>query len=83
MTPQQVKLHKLEPYNTPFDLSLPVESIFNAVNDLMEPSEQAGILMTADQSVNLAYVIFVRQPIPLQEICAWHKNLLLTKLGLT
>ena len=63
ITPQQVKLRELELYNIPFDLLLPVDSIFNAVDDLMELSEHAGIPMTPDQSVNLGYVIFARQPI--------------------
>ena len=63
ITPHQVKFCELEIYNMPFDLSLPVDSIFNAVDDLTELSYQAGIPMTADQSVNLAYVIFSCQPI--------------------
>ena len=58
----------------PFDLSLPVDSIFNAIDDLMELSEHAGIPMTADQSVNLAYVIFARQPILLHDLRAWNKK---------
>ena len=40
----------------------------------MELSEHAGIPMTADQSVNLAYDIFARQPILLQDLRAWHKK---------
>ena len=58
----------------PFDLSFPFDSIFNVVDDLMELSEHAGIPMTADQSVNLAYVIFARQPILLQDLRAWHNK---------
>ena len=58
----------------PLYLSFPVDSIFNAADDLMELSEQACIPITANQSVNLAYVIFARQPILLQDISAWHKK---------
>ena len=58
----------------PFDLSLPVDSISNAVDNLMEISKHAGIPMTADQSVNLAYVIFTRQPILIQDLRAWQKK---------
>ena len=74
ITPQQVKSRELELYNLPFDISLPVDSIFNAIDDLMELSDHAGIPMTADQSVNLAYVIFARQPILLQDLRAWNKK---------
>ena len=58
----------------PFEFSLPVDTIFNEVNDLMGISDQAGIPMSADQSVNLAYVIFARHPVLLQDLCACHKK---------
>ena len=40
----------------------------------MELSEHARIPMSADQSINLAYVIFARQLILLQDLRAWHKK---------
>ena len=83
INPQQVKSRELELYNMPFDLSLPVDTIFNAVDDLMELSDQADIPMSADQSVNLVYVIFARQPVLLQDLCAWHKKPVDEKLGPT
>ena len=72
ITPQQVKSRDMELYNMPFDLSFPFDSIFNVVDDLMELSEHAGIPMTADQSVNLAYDIFAHQPILFQDLRAWN-----------
>ena len=36
ITPQQVKSRKLELYNIPFNLSLPFDSILNAIGDIME-----------------------------------------------
>ena len=74
INPQEVKYRKLELYNVTFDLSLPVDYIFNAVNYLMELSDQAGIPMTDDQSINLAYVIFARIPILIQDLRACHKK---------
>ena len=58
ITTQQVKSRKLELYNMPFGLYLPVDFIFNAVNNMMELSDQARIPMVDDQYVKLAYVIF-------------------------
>ena len=74
ITLQQVKSCKLELYNMPFDLSLSVDSIFNAVVDLTELSDQTGTPMTTDHSFILAYVIFARQPILQQDLRAWHKK---------
>ena len=68
ITPQQVKSWELKLFNLPIDLSLPVGTIFNAIDDLMELAEQAGIPMTADQSVNLAYVIFAHHPVLMQDL---------------
>ena len=64
----------MELYNLPFDLSLPVNYIFNAIDDLIELADQASMPMTNDQAVNLAYMIFARQPILLQDLRAWHKK---------
>ena len=64
----------MELYNLPFDLSLPVDYIFNAIDDLIELADQASMPMTNDQAVNLAYIIFARQPILLQDLRAWHKK---------
>ena len=65
---------ELELYKIHFDLSFPVNTIFNGVDNLMELLDQAGILMSADQSVNFVYVIFSRQPVLLQDFGAWHKK---------
>jgi hypothetical protein len=54
ITPQQVKMRKHELYNLPYNLSLLVDTIFNAIDNLLELADYAGIPMTATQSVNLA-----------------------------
>ena len=69
-----MKPRELELYNIPFNLSLPVYTIFNAVDDLTELSDQADIPMSAYQLVNLVYVIFARQTVLLQDLYAWHKK---------
>ena len=74
ISPQQVKTRELEIFNIPYDLSQPVDVIFNAIDDLLELADHAGIPMSPDQLVNLAYVIFARQPILLQDLCAWNKK---------
>ena len=69
-----MKPRELELYNIPFNLSLPVDTIFNVVDNLMELPDQAGIPMSADQLVNLAYVIFACQPVLLQDLRSCNKK---------
>ena len=50
-----------------YDISQPVDNVFNTIDNLADLAEQAESPMTAQQQINLAYVIFARQPI-LQQI---------------
>ena len=68
VTPQQVRQRELEVSNMHFDLSLPVDTVFNAVDAVADLAEHAGYPHTDMQCVNLAYVIFSRQPILLQDL---------------
>ena len=73
--PQQVKTWELEILNLPFDFSHPVDMVFNAIINLIELAERAGIPLSPDQCTNLAYVIFAQQPVFLQDLCAWNKKI--------
>jgi len=46
--------------NMQFNMSHPVNIIFNAINDLLEMSEYALMPISSSQAVSLAYVVFAR-----------------------
>jgi hypothetical protein len=74
ITPQQVKAKEMGLYNMHYDISQPVDTIFNNLDDLSELAEHAGSPMTDQQRVDLAYVIFARQPILQQDLRLWNRR---------
>jgi hypothetical protein len=68
ITPQQVTAKQQELYSMPYDITLPVDTVFNAIEDLADLAEHALSPMTAQQQINMAYVIFAREPILQQDI---------------
>ena len=74
ITPQQVSAKEQEVLNMHYDISQPVDNVFNTIDDLADLSEQAGSPMTAQQQINLAYVIFARQPILQQDLRLWNRK---------
>ena len=75
ITPQQVTAKQMELYNLHFDILQPVHMVFNAIQDLVELSDQANLPMTKNQTVNLAYVIFAKQAILQQDLHLWNKRI--------
>ena len=75
ITPQQVTAKQMELYNLHYDISQPVDMVFNAIQDLVELSDQANSPMTENQMVDLAYVIFAKQPILQQDLRLWNKRI--------
>jgi len=59
-TPQQLKAKEMNICNMQFNMSHPVNIIFNAINDLLEMSEYALMPISSSQAVSLAYVVFAR-----------------------
>ena len=53
-------------FNMQFNMSHPIDIIFKAINDLLEMSEYALMPISSSQAVNLAYVVFEKNPIRLQ-----------------
>jgi hypothetical protein len=80
ITPQQVKAKEMELYNMHYNISQPVDStVFNNIDDLSELAYHAGSPMTDQQMINLAYVIFARQPILQQDLCLWNRRPLIDR----
>ena len=53
ITPQQVKNKEMELYNFPFDISQPVDVLFNAIEDLADLADHANSPMTPQQMIDL------------------------------
>lgn len=74
ITPQQVKAKEMELYNMHYDISQPVDTVFNSIDDLSELSDHAGSPMSPQQMIDLAYVIFAKQPILQQDLRLWNRK---------
>jgi hypothetical protein len=74
ITPQQVKAKESAVLNMHYDISQPVDTVFNAIDDLADLSEQALSPMTAQQMIDLAYVIFARQTVLQQDLRSWKRR---------
>jgi hypothetical protein len=79
ITPQQVKAKEVELYNLHYDISQPVDTVFNAIDDLSELAEHAGSPMSPQQMIDLAYVIFAKQPILQQDLRLWNRKPLIDR----
>jgi len=53
-------------------MALPVDAIFNAIDELIELAEYALMPMSSTQAVSLAYMVFSKNPILLQDLRAWN-----------
>jgi hypothetical protein len=73
ITPQQVKAKEIELYNMHFDISQPVDTVFNAVDDLSDLAEHGNSPMSEQQMIDLAYVIFAKQTILQQDLRLWNR----------
>ena len=54
-----------------YDITQPVDIVFNAIEDLTKLADHGNYLMTKNQMINLAFVILAKQPILLQDLCHW------------
>jgi hypothetical protein len=74
ITPQQVKATEIAVYNMQYDISQPVDTVFNAIDDLSDLAEHANSPLTQQQLIDLAYVIFAKQPILQQDLRLWNRK---------
>ena len=74
ITPQQVKAKEMSTFNMHYDISLPVDTVFNTIDDLADLAEHALSPMTSQQMMDMVYVIFARQPILQQDLRLWNRR---------
>ena len=56
-----------------YNIILPVDVVFNAINDLVDFADHVVSPMSAQQQIDLAYVIFAKQPILQQDLRLWNR----------
>jgi len=74
ITPQQVSTKQQAALVLQFDITQPVDTVFNTVEDLAELAEHATSPMTEQQQIDMAYVILAREPILQQDIRLWNRR---------
>jgi hypothetical protein len=74
ITPQQVKAKEMELLNMHYDISQPVDNVFNNIDDLSDLAETANSPMSSQQMIDLAYVIFAKQPILQPDLRLWNRK---------
>lgn len=74
ITPQQIKTKELALVHMPFDISQPVDTVFNAIDDLSDLAEHANSALTSQQMIDLAYLVFSKHPILQQDLRSWNRR---------
>jgi hypothetical protein len=73
ITPQQICDKQNAISNMAFDISMPVDTVFNEIDDLADLAEHANSALTPNQMMDLAYVIFSKHPVLLQDLRDWNR----------
>ena len=79
ITPQLVTAKQQAVYSMHYDISQPVDTVFNTIEDLADLADHASSPMTAQQQIDMAYVIFAREPILQQDIRLWNRRPILDR----
>jgi hypothetical protein len=74
ITPQQVKAKEMELHQMHYDISQPVDTVSNSIDDPSDVSENANSPMTEQQMVDLACVIFAKQSILQPDLRLWNRR---------
>ena len=76
ITPQQIKAKEMSVYNMHYDIVLPVDTVFNSIDDLSDLAEHAmsPSPMTEQQRIDLAYVIFSKCPLLQPDLRLWNRR---------
>jgi hypothetical protein len=62
VTPGHISSKKLQVSTMHYDLSMPIDNVFNAIGDLGDLAEAGGSLISHEQMMDLAYLILSNVP---------------------
>jgi hypothetical protein len=79
VTPGHISSKQLQVSTMHYDLSMPVDTVFKAIGELGDLAEAGGSLISAEQMMDLAYLILSKVPILQQELLRWHRRPTLAK----
>jgi len=71
ITPHQIHAKETAIRNMHFDLSMPIDSVFNAVEDLADLAEHAHSAWTPELMMDLAYMVLDQQPSLNYDLRVW------------
>jgi hypothetical protein len=74
ITPQQIKTKEMAVYNTHYSILLPVDTVFNSIDDLADLAGHANSPFSHQQMIDLAYVILAKEPILQQDLRLWNRR---------
>jgi hypothetical protein len=74
ITPQQAKAKEMELSQMHCDISQPVNTVFNSIDDLSDALEKANSPMTEQQMIDLACIIFAKQSILQPDLRLWNRR---------
>jgi hypothetical protein len=66
-------------YSMHYDITQPVDTVFNTIEDLADLADHAASPMTQQQQIDMAYVVFAREPILQQDIRLWNRRPILDR----
>jgi hypothetical protein len=73
VTPQRIRTKENAFCNMAFDISQPVDTVFNAIDHLADLANHANSALSQQQMMDLAYVIFAKHPILQQDLQSWNR----------
>jgi hypothetical protein len=75
ITPQQVKATEMAVYySMNYSIILPVDTVFNSIDDLADLAGHANSPLTPQQMIDLAFVILAKEPILQQDLRLWNRR---------
>jgi hypothetical protein len=69
----QVRAKENAIFSMAYDISTPVDTVFDAIDDLADYAEFAQSPLTPQQMMDLAYMIFSKEPVLQPDLRAWNR----------
>jgi hypothetical protein len=79
VTPGHISSKQLQVSTMHYDLTMPMDRVFNAIGELGDLAEAGGSLISSEQMMDLAYLILSKVPMLQQELLRWHRRPALAK----
>ena len=74
ITPHHVQAREHATANMPYDISLPVDVVFDAIEDLVDLCDHGQTPLPVQKQLDLAYVILAKEPILAQDLRQWNRR---------